>query len=128
MPSHSSWLACCPLARPACLPVAFVLPCSASSKPPALAASKPLLLPFPCCCAACRAARRPKAAKAEIRLTPGKGVQDLTCTVEELVDQVVKACQVGAALVGVLGQMAAEMLGVHLGRQMLGSRWRPMEA
>jgi hypothetical protein len=55
-------------------------------------------------------------------------VQDLTCTVEELVDQVVKACKVGAALVGVLGQMAAEMLGVHLGRQMLGSRWRPMEA
>lgn len=31
---------------------------------------------------------RPRAAKPEIRLTPGKGLQDLTCTVEDLIDQV----------------------------------------
>jgi hypothetical protein len=38
---------------------------------------------------------RPRAAKPEIRLTPGKGLQDLTCSVEDLVDQVVKGCKVG---------------------------------
>ena len=38
--------------------------------------------------------RRPRVAKAEIRLTPGKGVEDLTCSVEDLIDQVVKSCQV----------------------------------
>lgn len=40
--------------------------------------------------------RRPRAAKPEIRLTPGKGLDDLTCGVEELIDQVVKTCKVGA--------------------------------
>ena len=108
--------------------ICFALCCSHCAASGILAASQPLPLPLPFHCCPSTAACRPKAAKAEIRLTPGKGVQDLTCTVEELVDQVVKACKVGAALVGVLGQMAAEMLGVHLGRQMLGSRWRPMEA
>ena len=65
---------------------AFASPCSAAALLPALAAPN-----FLHCCAA----RRPKAAKAEIRLTPGKGLQDLTCSVEELVDQVVKGCKVG---------------------------------
>jgi hypothetical protein len=36
-------------------------------------------------------------AKPEIRLTPGKGVEDLTCSVEDLVDQVVKSSKVPAA-------------------------------
>ncbi|KAI3437590.1 hypothetical protein D9Q98_000043 [Chlorella vulgaris] len=44
--------------------------------------------------------RRPRAAKAEVRLTPGKGVQDLTCTMEELLDQVVKGCKVVAFVKG----------------------------
>lgn len=44
--------------------------------------------------------RRPRAAKPEIRLTPGKGVQDLTCSVEDLVDQVVKTCKVVAFVKG----------------------------
>lgn len=35
-----------------------------------------------------------KKAKAEIRLTPGKGIQDLTCSVQDLVDQVVKTNKV----------------------------------
>ena len=39
---------------------------------------------------------RPRAAKPEIRLTLGKGIEDLTCSVEELIDQVVKGCKVGA--------------------------------
>ena len=30
----------------------------------------------------------------EIKLTPGKGVQDLTCSVTDLVDQVVKTTKV----------------------------------
>lgn len=38
---------------------------------------------------------RPRAAKPEIRLTPGKGLDDLTCSVEDLIDQVVKTCKVG---------------------------------
>jgi hypothetical protein len=95
-----------------------------------------LLPPNPCRCRChSTAACRPKAAKAEIRLTPGKGVQDLTCTVEELVDQVVKACKVGgrwggcnAALVAVLSQMPAEMLGIRLGRQLDGQPVAAMEA
>lgn len=33
---------------------------------------------------------RRSAAKPEIKLTPGKGVQDLTCSIEALVDQVIK--------------------------------------
>ncbi len=33
---------------------------------------------------------RRSAAKPEIKLTPGKGVQDLTCSIETLVDQVIK--------------------------------------
>lgn len=43
--------------------------------------------PIPCC--------RPRQSKPEIRLTPGKGLQDLTCSLEELIDQVVKSCKVG---------------------------------
>lgn len=37
---------------------------------------------------------RRSAAKPEIKLTPGKGVQDLTCSIEDLVDQVVKSNKV----------------------------------
>lgn len=37
---------------------------------------------------------RRSAPKPEIKLTPGKGLQDLTCSVEELVDQVVKTNKV----------------------------------
>lgn len=38
--------------------------------------------------------RRPRQSKPEIRLTPGKGLLDLTCSLEELIDQVVKTCKV----------------------------------
>ena len=38
--------------------------------------------------------------KPEIRLTPGKGVDDLTCSVVDLVDQVVKSSKVCIALPG----------------------------
>lgn len=44
--------------------------------------------------------RRPRQSKPEIRLTPGKGVQDLTCSVEELIGQVVKGCKVVAFVKG----------------------------
>lgn len=44
--------------------------------------------------------RRPRAAKQEIKLTPGKGIQDLTCSIEELVDQVVKTNKVVIFLKG----------------------------
>lgn len=39
---------------------------------------------------------KPKRArpKPEIRLTPGKGIEDLTVPIEELIDQVVKSCKV----------------------------------
>lgn len=43
-----------------------------------------------------RAARR----KPEIRLTPGKGIEDLTVSIEELIDQVVKSCKVVAFIKG----------------------------
>ena len=41
---------------------------------------------------------RRSAPKPELKLTPGKGLQDLTCSVKDLVDQVVKANKVLAAL------------------------------
>jgi Grx4 family monothiol glutaredoxin len=44
--------------------------------------------------------RRPRAAKPEIKLTPGKGLQDLTCSVEDLIDGVVKTCRVVAFVKG----------------------------
>lgn len=44
--------------------------------------------------------RRPRQSKPEIRLTPGKGLQDLTCSLEELIDQVVKTCKVVAFVKG----------------------------
>ncbi|KAL4451498.1 hypothetical protein ABPG75_007160 [Micractinium tetrahymenae] len=44
--------------------------------------------------------RRPRQSKPEIRLTPGKGLQDLTCSLEELIDQVVKSCKVVAFVKG----------------------------
>ena len=37
---------------------------------------------------------RRSASKPELKLTPGKGLQDLTCSVEDLVDQVVKTNKV----------------------------------
>lgn len=37
---------------------------------------------------------RRSAPKPELKLTPGKGLQDLTCSVEDLVDQVVKTNKV----------------------------------
>ena len=39
-------------------------------------------------------AQRVQRAKPEIRLTPGKGVEDLTVSIEELIDQVVNSCRV----------------------------------
>ena len=36
--------------------------------------------------------KRPQ--KGELKLTPGKGVQDLTCSVTDLIDQVVKSSKV----------------------------------
>jgi len=44
--------------------------------------------------------RRVRASKPEIRLTPGKGIEDLTCSVEDLIDQVVKTCPVVAFVKG----------------------------
>ncbi|PSC76690.1 Monothiol glutaredoxin-chloroplastic [Micractinium conductrix] len=44
--------------------------------------------------------RRARASKPEIKLTPGKGVQDLTCSLEDLIDQVVKNCKVVAFVKG----------------------------
>ena len=44
--------------------------------------------------------RRPRAAKPEIKLTPGKGIEDLTCSVGDLVDQVVKSTRVVIFLKG----------------------------
>jgi Grx4 family monothiol glutaredoxin len=44
--------------------------------------------------------RRARAAKPEIRLTSGKGIEDLSCTVEFLVDQVVKSNKVVIFLKG----------------------------
>ena len=41
---------------------------------------------------------RRSAPKPELKLTPGKGLQDLTCSVEDLVDQVVKTNKVSQAL------------------------------
>ncbi len=43
------------------------------------------------------AKRRPKP---ELRLTPGKGIEDLTCSVEDLIDQVVKSTRVVAFIKG----------------------------
>lgn len=43
---------------------------------------------------------RRSAAKPEIKLTPGKGVQDLTCSIESLLDQVVKDNKVVAFVKG----------------------------
>jgi hypothetical protein len=37
---------------------------------------------------------RRRAARPEIKLTPGKGLQDLTCSITDLVDQVVKTNKV----------------------------------
>jgi glutaredoxin-related protein len=45
-------------------------------------------------------ARRPRAARPELRLTPGKGLADLTVSVEALVDQVVKSARVVAFVKG----------------------------
>ena len=42
---------------------------------------------------------RRSAPKPELKLTPGKGLQDLTCSVEDLVDQVVKTNKVPLILV-----------------------------
>ena len=44
-------------------------------------------------------AKRVRAPKPEIRLTPGKGLADLTCSVEGLIDQVVKGNKVRDNLV-----------------------------
>jgi hypothetical protein len=55
--------------------------------------------------------RRAKAAKSEIRLTPGKGLQDLTCTLEELIDQVVKTNKVRWVGGGVDGWLAGWLGG-----------------
>ncbi|KAL4540741.1 hypothetical protein Ndes2526B_g03471 [Nannochloris sp. 'desiccata'] len=44
--------------------------------------------------------RRARAAKPEIRLTSGKGIEDLTCTVEFLIEQVVKSNKVVIFLKG----------------------------
>jgi Grx4 family monothiol glutaredoxin len=44
--------------------------------------------------------RRPSAAKPEIRLTPGKGLDDLTCSVTDLIDGVVKSVPVVAFVKG----------------------------
>jgi len=44
--------------------------------------------------------RRPRGVKPEIRLTPGKGVDDLTCSIEDLIDQVVKTNRVVAFVKG----------------------------
>ena len=41
---------------------------------------------------------RRSAPKPELKLTPGKGLGDLTCSVEDLVDQVVKTNKVLSAL------------------------------
>ena len=41
--------------------------------------------------------KRPQ--KGELKLTPGKGVQDLTCSITDLIDQVVKSSKVRAACV-----------------------------
>ena len=38
--------------------------------------------------------------KPEIKLTSGKGLEDLTCTVEELLDHVVKTSKVGGWIIG----------------------------
>lgn len=100
---------------PCWLPMPLLdFPCTSSLLPP-----PPLL------------ASRPRAAKPEIRLTPGKGVQDLTCSVEDLVDQVVKTCKVrrregsrreeGSVSVVLLGSKRSELAGK---RSELGRRWR----
>lgn len=44
--------------------------------------------------------RRPRAPKLELRLTPGKGIDDLSISLEDLVDQVVKAVPVVAFVKG----------------------------
>jgi Grx4 family monothiol glutaredoxin len=44
--------------------------------------------------------RRARAAKPEIRLTSGKGIEDLTCTVEFLIEQIVKSNKVVIFLKG----------------------------
>jgi len=44
--------------------------------------------------------RRPKAPKPELRLTPGKGIDDLSISLEDLVDQVIKAVPVVAFVKG----------------------------
>ena len=38
--------------------------------------------------------RKAPRAKPELKLTPGKGIQDLTCSVEDLLDSVVKSNKV----------------------------------
>lgn len=44
--------------------------------------------------------RRRRMAKPEIKLTPGKGVEDLTCSLDDLIDQVVKTNRVVAFVKG----------------------------
>ncbi|CAD7702129.1 unnamed protein product [Ostreobium quekettii] len=44
--------------------------------------------------------RRVRRARPEIKLTPGKGIEDLTCSVEDLVDRVVKDNKVVAFIKG----------------------------
>lgn len=41
--------------------------------------------------------RKAPRAKPELKLTPGKGLQDLTCSVEDLLDGVVKSNKVSCA-------------------------------
>ena len=41
--------------------------------------------------------KRPQ--KGELKLTPGKGVQDLTCSITDLIDQVVKSSKVSTVCV-----------------------------
>lgn len=44
--------------------------------------------------------RRRRMAKPEIKLTPGKGLEDLTCSIDDLIDQVVKTNRVVAFVKG----------------------------
>jgi len=48
--------------------------------------------------------KRVQRAKPEIKLTPGKGIEDLTCSVEDLVDKVVKDNKVVAFIKGTRAQ------------------------
>ena len=44
--------------------------------------------------------RKRRMAKPEIKLTPGKGIEDLTCSIDDLIDQVVKTNRVVAFVKG----------------------------